>query len=81
MLGLSWNCFEGTINISGCDKVVTSDIAKRDVLHSVAAIFYLLGLLSPITFHGKLFLQKLWVSDKPWDVKIPQFIGKVTEEN
>ena len=38
VLGLSWNCFEDTINISGCDKVVTFDVTKRDVLHSVAAI-------------------------------------------
>ena len=104
VLGLSWNCFEDTINISGCDKIVTFDVTKRDVLHSVAAIFDPLGLLSPITFHGKIFLQKLWVADKPWDeplsmelltewkkvaqllrdisrVRIPRFIGKVTEES
>ena len=104
VLGLSWNCFEDTINISGCDKVVTFDVTKRDVLHSVAAIFDPLGLLFPITFHGKIFLQKLWVADKPWDeplsmelltewkkvaqllrdisrVRIPRFIGKVTEES
>ena len=56
MLGLSWDQFKDTINISGCDKVVTSDVTKRDVLHSVAAIFDPLGLLSPITFHGKIFL-------------------------
>ena len=104
VLGLSWNCFEDTINISGCDKIVTFDVTKRDVLHSVAAIFDPLGLLSLITFHGKIFLQKLWVADKPWDeslsmelltewkkvaqllrdisrVRIPRFIGKVTEES
>ena len=67
VLGLSWDQFEDMINISGCDKVVTSDVTKRDVLHSVAAIFDPLGLLSPIAFHGKIFLQKLWVVDKPWD--------------
>ena len=67
VLGLSWNQFKDTINISGFDKVVTSDVTKRDVLHSVAIIFDPLGLLSPITFHGKIFLQKLWVADKSWD--------------
>ena len=36
---------------------------KRDVLHSVAKIFDLLGLFSPVTFHGKMFLQKLWIVD------------------
>ena len=60
MLGLSWNQFEDTINIPGFDKVIISDAAtKRDVLHSVAKISDPLGLLSPITFHGKVFLQKL----------------------
>ena len=34
VLGLSWDQFEDTINIYGCDKVVTSDVTKRDVLHS-----------------------------------------------
>ena len=32
VLGLSWNQFKDTINISGFDKVVTSDVTKRDVL-------------------------------------------------
>ena len=67
VLGLSWDQFKDTINISGSDKVVTSDVTKHDVLHSVAAIFDPMSLLSPITFHGKIFLQKLWVADKPWD--------------
>ena len=67
VLGLSWNQFKDTINISGFDKVVSSDVTKRDVLHSVATIFDTLGLLSPIAFHGKIFLQKLWVADKSWD--------------
>ena len=59
VLELSWSQFKDTINISGFDKAVTSDVTKRDVLHSVTAIFDPLGLLSPITFHGKIFLQKL----------------------
>ena len=67
VLGLSWNQFKDTINISGFDRVVTSDVTKCDALHSVATIFDPLSLFSPITFHGKIFLQKLWVADKSWD--------------
>ena len=68
VLGLLWNQFEDTINIPGFDKAAISEVVtKRDVLHSVAKIFDPLGLLSPIIFHGKMFLQKLWVVNKPWD--------------
>ena len=58
VLGLSWNQFEDTINIPGFDKATISEVVtKRDVLHSVAIkIFDPLGLLSPIIFHGKVFL-------------------------
>ena len=55
------------MNIFRYDKVAISGVMKRDVLHSVATIFDPLGLLSPISFHGKIFLQKLWVADKLWD--------------
>ena len=67
VLGLSWDQFKDTINIFRFDKVATFGVTKRDVLHSVATIFDPLDLLSPITFHGKIFLQKLWVADKSWD--------------
>ena len=68
VLGLLWNQFEDTINIPGFDKATISEVVtKHDVLHSVVKIFDPLGLLSPIIFHGKVFLQKLWVVNKPWD--------------
>jgi len=40
---------------------------KRDVMHSVAKVFDLLGLLTPLTLLGKLFLQKLWRLNISWD--------------
>ena len=44
------------------------DVAeKRDVLHSVSKIFDPLGLFSPVTFYGKVFLQKLWALNITWN--------------
>ena len=45
------------------DGVVT----KRDVFNIVAKIFDPLGLVTPVTFHGKVFLQTLWKLSKSWD--------------
>ena len=38
--------------------MIISVVTKHDVLHSVAKIFDSFGLVSPVTFHGKVFLQK-----------------------
>ena len=62
VLGLSWDQFQDTINISGFEN----DIMTHDVLHSVANIFDLLGVISSIIFHEKLFLQKFCVVERPW---------------
>ena len=59
VLGLLWNQFEDKICIKRFDEVITSFATKHDVLHSVVKIFDPLGLVSPITFHDKMFLQKL----------------------
>ena len=42
-------------------------VTKRDVLHGVAKVFDPLGLLVPLTLLGKLFLQKSWRINMPWD--------------
>ena len=56
VLGLLWNQFEDKICFKGFDEVITSVVTKH-VLHSVAKIFDPLGLVSPVTFHGKVFLK------------------------
>ena len=65
VLGLLWDEVDDTISIGGIDKVNTqSVVTKRDVMHSVAKVFDPLGLLTPFTLLGKLFLQKLWRLNK-----------------
>ena len=76
ILGLSWNQFEDKICIKGFDEMITSFVTKRDVLHSVAKIFDPLGLVSPVTFHGKVLLQKLWIVNVSWDDPLPMELFK-----
>ena len=42
-------------------------LSKRTVLSDGASIYDPLGLFSPVTLHGKLFLQTLWNKKLSWD--------------
>ena len=44
------------------------DITKRQVLSDISKLYNPLGLISPVTLLGKVFLQKLWSSKGlSWD--------------
>ena len=75
VLRLSWNLFEDKICLKGFDEVLTSVVTKC-VLHSVAKIFDPLGLVSPFTFHGKVFFQTLWIVNVAWDDLLPMKLFK-----
>ena len=53
-----------TINIQLKDDL---KISKRTVLQEIASIYDPLGLYSPVTLRGKLFLQDLWNQKLSWD--------------
>ena len=68
------NCSEFLECLPNGEGSITSGITK------VLGLFWdpvgdtlsvpLLGFLSPITIHGKLILQKLWVANQSWDEPI-----------
>ena len=74
VFGLSWDRTKDVINIAGTtDNIVT----KRSVLNVVAKIFDPLGLITPVTYHGKVFLRGLWKIDKlSWDCPLPENLVK-----
>ena len=41
--------------------------AKRKVLSLISSLFNQLGLLSPLSIKGRIFLQILWKSKVSWD--------------
>ena len=45
---------------------------KREVLRTIARIFDPLGLVTPVTYYGKMFLQDLWKEGLSWDQPLPQ---------
>ncbi|XP_037930865.1 uncharacterized protein LOC119665702 [Teleopsis dalmanni] len=53
-------------------EIPTHDIhTKRSVLSTVAKIFDLLGLLSPIIVRCKILIQEIWIQNLSWDETLP----------
>ena len=65
VLGLTWTITEDqlALNCTNFDQTLT----KREVLKQIATVFDPLGIFSPITLKGKLFLQDLWIKKLDWD--------------
>ena len=60
VLGLLWNVKDDLVHIPGVDRVMMDGVVtKRDVLNIVAKIFDPLGLVTPVTFHGKVFFADI----------------------
>ena len=70
VLGLSWIVREDTLTLNEITFHPVSDVTKRHVLRTVESVYDPLGLFSPVTLQGKLFLQELWSKKLSWDKKI-----------
>ena len=70
VLGLSWIVREDTISLNEIVFHPVSDVTKRQVLKTIASVYDTLGLFSPVTLQGKLFLQELWSKKLSWDERI-----------
>ena len=72
VFGLLWNRIDDISFISGPDNTIpNSAVTKREALHYIAKVFDLLGLLVPVTFYEKLFIQNLWKFKLHWDQPLP----------
>ena len=77
IFGIQWNHQRDVLQIKGmdtCDCTVMP--AKREVLKTVAKIFDPLGLITPVTFQGKGFLQELWKKGVTWDEPLSSELAK-----
>ena len=73
--GIPWSYSEdylqiGEINFTYVDESPT----KRGVLKVLAKIFNPLGLITSVTFFGKVFLQNLWKEGISWDESLPDIL-------
>ena len=68
VLGLTWTINDDQLSISGINLGQT--LTKREVLKQIASVFDPLGIFSPVTLKGKLFLQDLWIKKLDWDESV-----------
>ncbi|XP_055701660.1 uncharacterized protein LOC129800941 [Phlebotomus papatasi] len=69
-LGLQCNPLSDTLSFKISLK--EGAIVKRSVLSNMSRVFDPLGLLSPVTITGKIFIQKLWKENLDWDTELPE---------
>jgi len=48
---------------------------KRQVFKVIAKIFDPLGLVTPVLFYGKVFIQDLWREGLTWDEPLPEILS------
>ena len=73
--GIVWNHTNDVLHIQGinvCDEDMTS--TKRKVLKVIGKIFDPLGLVTPVLFYGKVFIQELWEEELTW--ALPEMLSK-----
>ena len=54
-------------------------MTKREILKWTSSIFDPLGLITPVTISGKLFLQQLWQKQLGWDTELSVELCKAWE--
>ena len=74
MLTMVWNKTDDTFGVTfpePCEQVT-----NRGILRSLASVFSLLGLVSPVTLTGKLIYQDVCDQKLPWDTQQPENLLK-----
>jgi len=68
-LGLQWEPqkdeFKFNVNLGNAKKE-----HRGTVLFTLSKMYDPLGWLAPVTITGKLFVQKLWLSENSWDQEL-----------
>ena len=72
VLGANWNPEKDVIYFVPKIPKLTNPtyVSKRLIISSIAKLHDPLGLISPITFKGKMMIQQLWVAGFEWDENI-----------
>ena len=61
LLGLTWDIESDLIGLNKKKRnQVTSNLTKRVVLKQISLVYVPLGLFSPVTLQGKIFIQSSW---------------------
>ena len=77
IFGIQWNHQCDVLQIRGIDTNDCTVVStKREVLKTVAKIFDPLGLITPVIFREKVFLQELWKKGMTWDEPLSSELTK-----
>ncbi len=80
-LGIHWNVNSDQFHISVPSPLLQDETpTKRVVASTVAKVFDILGLFSPVIIQGKILLQKLWTLKLDWDTPLPEDISNLWKE-
>ena len=72
MLGLKWHLPSDSFYIPDSTPLQLQQVlTRRSALHTIASIYDPLGMFTPVTFHGKIFLRTLWQAGGLWDAPLP----------
>ncbi|KAK6735467.1 hypothetical protein RB195_018589 [Necator americanus] len=70
VLGIVWDESRDMIQLS-CHPPIHSDVTKRRVMGTIAAIYDPLGWLVSLLHQAKVFLRDLWRQQYDWDTPLP----------
>ena len=75
--GIVWNRTDDVLHIRDIN-VCYEDMTptKRKVLKVIGKIFDPLGLVTPVLFYGKVFIQELWKEELTWDEPLSEMLSE-----
>ncbi|XP_064088332.1 uncharacterized protein LOC135202802 [Macrobrachium nipponense] len=88
LLGLLWDTCNDSLSVEMPSQIVTylnnlgnvCTLTKRKVVSLLSTIFDPLGILTPVTIKGKLFVKKLWGLKTDWDDELMMDLKKEFDE-
>lgn len=69
ILGYIWSILPDQLGVRRIE-ISKEKPTKRNILSTISKIYDPLGLLTPVVFSFKIFIQKLWLEKKDWDTPI-----------
>ncbi|CAI6357679.1 unnamed protein product [Macrosiphum euphorbiae] len=75
ILGLQWDPSSDIFSYHTSTLSLTTPYTKRSILSTIAKLYDPLGLLGPIIFWAKCFMQSIWQANIQWDEQIPEVLA------
>lgn len=74
VLGVIWLQSPDAFTFIVDDAMWTESATKRSVASDVCKLFDPIGLLTPVTIRGRIFIREIWLNQLDWDTKLPEHL-------